>query len=237
MEKYKKDLEISYTFGIFPTFELLKHKTEYVQKVMIHEKLKITNDIQELIVFCKQKNIMVEFCTKQIEKIVDKESTMVVGVFSKFKEKIEQNKNHIVLVNPSDMGNLGTILRTALGFNISNIAIIKPCADIFNPKAVRASMGALFSLNIQLFDSFDDYYKENANNNMYPFMLKATKTLQSLQEKKQPFSLIFGNEGSGLDDSFLNIGQSIIIKHSHNIDSLNLSISVALALYEFTKNI
>ncbi len=237
MEKYKKDLEISYTFGIFPTFELLKHKTEYVQKVMIHEKLKITNDIQELIDFCKQKNIMVEFCTKQIEKIVDKESTMVVGVFSKFKEKIEQNKNHIVLVNPSDMGNLGTILRTALGFNISNIAIIKPCADIFNPKAVRASMGALFSLNIQLFDSFDDYYKENANNNMYPFMLKATNTLQSLQEKKQPFSLIFGNEGSGLDNSFLNIGQSIIIKHSHNIDSLNLSISVALALYEFTKNI
>ena len=237
MEKYKKDLEISYTFGIFPTFELLKHKTEYIQKVMIHEKLKITNDIQELIDFCKQKNIMVEFCTKQIEKIVDKESTMVVGVFSKFKEKIEQNKNHIVLVNPSDMGNLGTILRTALGFNISNIAIIKPCADIFNPKAVRASMGALFSLNIQLFDSFDDYYKENANNNMYPFMLKATNTLQSLQEKKQPFSLIFGNEGSGLDNSFLNIGQSIIIKHSHNIDSLNLSISVALALYEFTKNI
>lgn len=237
MEKYKKDLDISYTFGIFPTFELLKHKTKYVQKVLIHEKLNITKDIQELIDFCKQNNILIEYCTKQIEKIVDKESTMVVGVFSKFDSIIEKNQNHIVLVNPSDMGNLGTILRTALGFNISNIAIIKPCVDIFNPKVVRASMGALFSLNIQLFDSFDDYYKENANNNMYPFMLKATKTLQSLQDKKQPFSLIFGNEGSGLDDRFLNIGQSIIIKHSHNIDSLNLSISVALALYEFTKNI
>lgn len=237
MEKYKKDLDISYTFGIFPTFELLKHKTNYVQKVLIHEKLNITKDIQDLIDFCKQNNILIEYCTKQIEKIVDKESTMVVGVFSKFDSNIEKNQNHIVLVNPSDMGNLGTILRTSLGFNISNIAIIKPCVDIFNPKVVRASMGALFSLNIQLFESFEDYYKENINNNMYPFMLKATKALQGLQDKKQPFSLIFGNEGSGLDDSFLNIGQSIIIKHSHNIDSLNLSISVALALYEFTKNI
>ena len=235
MDKYKKDMPISYTFGIFPTIELLKHKSAFVQKVMIHEKLEITLEIQQMLDFCKQHGIVVEFCTKQIEKIVDKESTMVVGVFSKFDAPIERGANHIVLVHPSDMGNLGTIMRTALGFGVKNIAIIAPCVDIFNPKAIRASMGAVFSLNVQIFDSFDDYYAKNSGNHMYPFMLKGEQTLQTLTDKSEPFSLIFGNEGSGLDDSFLTVGTSVVIRHSHDIDSLNLAISVALALYTFVR--
>lgn len=237
MEKYKKDNDYSYTFGIFPTFELVTKRPQVVEKVMIHQKLNISNDIQNLITLCKQNNIFVEFCSKQIEKITDKENTLIVGVFKKFKCELDTNTNHIVLVNPSDMGNLGTIFRTALGFGVSNIAIISPCADIFNPKTIRASMGAIFSLNVKIFDSFSDYQQTHKNQNLYPFMLQATKTLQELtkQDKKQPFSLVFGNEGSGLDKSFLNIGQSIIIKHSNNIDSLNLPISVSIALYEFCK--
>jgi len=231
MEKYKKEMPISYTFGIFPTIELLRHKTAYVQKIMVHEKLAITPDIQNMLDFCKAHDILVEFCSKQIEKIVDKESTMVVGVFSKFDAVIERGANHVVLVNPSDMGNLGTIMRTALGFDVKNIAIIAPCVDIFNPKAIRASMGAVFSLTVQIFDSFAEYLAQHNGNHMYPFMLKGTTTLQSLSKPCAPYSLIFGNEGSGLDDSFLSIGTSVVIKHSPAIDSLNLAISVALALY------
>lgn len=237
MEKYKKELDYSYTFGIFPTFELVNKCSNVVQKVMIHENLKITEDIQKLIDTCKQKNIPVEFCTKQIEKIAEKDNTKVIGVFSKFENKIDSAQNHIVLVNPSDMGNLGTILRTALGFNMNNIAIIAPCADLFNPKTIRASMGAIFGLNVQIYESFEEYKKQNSNHNFYPFMLQATKTLQELtkEDKHSPFALIFGNEGSGLDQSFLNLGTPIIIKHSKNIDSLNLPISVSMAIYEFTK--
>ena len=237
MEKYKKEMDYSYTFGIFPTFELLNNKPECVIKIMIHEKLKITDDTKKLISICKEKHIEIEYCTKQIEKIVDKENTLIVGVFKKYTSVLQQNSNNVVLVNPSDMGNLGTIIRTCLGFNIKNIAIIAPCADIFNPKTIRASMGAIFSVNIKIYNSFSDYQNQFSNNNYYSFMLQATKSLQSLtkEDKKLPFSLIFGNEGSGLDKSFLDIGQSIIIKHSKNIDSLNLPISVSIALYEFSK--
>ena len=53
--------------------------------------------------------------------------------------------NHVVLVNPGDMGNMGTIIRTMLGFNYSNLAIIKPGVDVFDPRVIRASMGALFN--------------------------------------------------------------------------------------------
>ena len=66
-------------------------------------------------------------------------------------------------------------------------------------------------------------------------MLKGKTTLQSLKEKTTPHTLIFGNEASGLSDDYLKIGTPILIKHSNNIDSLNLSMSVGIALYEFTK--
>jgi len=132
------------------------------------------------------------------------------------------------------MGNLGTIIRVMLGFNYNNLAIIKPCIDIFDPKVIRASMGSIFSTNIELYDSIDDYLKENTNQK-YPFMLQASTTLQSLKQKDQPHTLIFGNEASGLSNDFLKIGTPLIIEHSKNIDSLNLSMSVGIALYEFNK--
>ncbi len=53
---------------------------------------------------------------------------------------------------------------------------------------------------------------------------------------KTPFSLIFGNEATGLPKEFLNIGESVIISHSKNIDSLNLTIAASIAIYESTKN-
>ena len=157
-----------------------------------------------------------------------------LGIFKKYKMSIDNSTNQVLLCNPSDMGNLGTIIRVMLGFNYKNLAIIKPCIDIFDPKVIRASMGAIFSMDIKLFDNIEDYLKEN-NNTKYPFMLKGKTTLQSLENKATPHTLIFGNEASGLSDDYLNIGTPILIKHTNLIDSLNLSMSVGIALYEFSK--
>ena len=132
LEMYKKDGEISYSFGAFRTFELINKKKEYVKYVLLHSKLKMTEDIQKLINICKKENIEIVQNDKVINKIVDKENCFVVGVFKKF-EMRNKNGKHLVLVNPSDMGNMGTILRTALGFEYTNINIVKPCVDIFSP--------------------------------------------------------------------------------------------------------
>jgi TrmH family RNA methyltransferase len=66
-------------------------------------------------------------------------------------------------------------------------------------------------------------------------MLKATTNLKNVVvDNNKKWSLIFGNESTGLDDSFLKIGEPLIIKHTKNIDSLNVSVSVAIALFYFT---
>ena len=233
IEKYKKDNDYSFTFGAFPTFELIKNKSKQCLCVLLHSKLKQTEDIVKLIDFCNKNNIEIRTDDKSINKVADKENCFVVGVFKKFNGKAKK-ANHIVLVNPSDMGNMGTIMRTMLGFDIKNLIIIRPAVDTFNPKVVRASMGAIFSLNIVEYDNVEDYLKSN-NNKKYFFMLNGKNKLGKFDPIKENFDLVFGNEATGLPNTLLNYDESVVIEHSKNIDSLNLPISVAMAIYEFNR--
>ena len=57
IEKYNKDRDYSFTFGAFPTFELIKNKPKNVECLLLHSKLKQTEDILELIKLCKENNI------------------------------------------------------------------------------------------------------------------------------------------------------------------------------------
>jgi len=232
IKPYKKDAEYSYTLGAFPTFELLKARPEVVRKVLVHSSF---TDAEKLKSICSEQNITIEVNDKLLKRISDKENCYVAGVFEKYSDKLRTDRPHIVLVNPSNMGNLGTILRTAVGFGIYDIAIILPGADIFHPKTVRASMGALFRLNHHRYSSFEEYQKEFKEHEFFTFMLNGKKTLTIKDcPKSKLFSLIFGNEATGLDDSFLDVGTSVIIPQSPDVDSLNLTIAVGIGAYIFT---
>ncbi len=235
LKSYKKSFEYSYSLGVFPTLELLNFKHDKVIKVVISENSRENQGVMKILDICKKKGIEVEINNKAINRISKKENCYAIGVFEKYETMLNPLKDHVVLVNPSDMGNLGTIIRTILGFNIKELAIIRPAVDIYDPKVVRASMGALFRLHFQYFDDFESYMG-SFNHDIYPFMLNAKETIHTVSPKgDKPFSLVFGNEGSGLGDEFLDIGTSVIIPHSDEIDSLNLSIAVGIASYEMTK--
>ena len=140
IKPYKKDFVYSYTGSTYSTVELLKTKPEIIETVYIHS---LFTDNCGLTDLCYTKKIPVVYSDKAFNLINQKENSYVIGIFHKYENRLSANEPHIVLVNPSDMGNLGTIIRTAAGFNIKNIAVIQPAADIFNPKTIRASMGAL----------------------------------------------------------------------------------------------
>lgn len=231
---YNKSSAFSYTFGGFPTFELLKNRPQQAREIIVHEKLKEGSESDKIFEIAKEHKIKITKDSKILEKLSGKGNVYIMGVFEKYNQEIDHTQNQVLLHNPSDTGNLGTIARVMLGFGYKNLAIIKPCVDIFDPKTIRASMGAIFSLNIELFDSVEEYIKVN-HNQMYPFMLKASDTLQTLGAKKFPHTLAFGNEAHGLDDKYLSYGTPLLIKHSPAIDSLNLSMSVGIALYEFNR--
>ena len=234
IKRYQKEFTYSYAFGAYPVIELLKSHPESVLKVLFKEDSFKDGNIPVIQKECEKRNIHTQINNKLIDKISVKENTYVVGVFKKYASKIKEDENHIVLVNPSNTGNLGTILRTMLGFNFKNLAIIKPAVDIFDPLVVRASMGAVFGINFEYFNNIEEYVSKFSSHHLYPFMLNGKSSVENVKFV-EPYSIIHGNESKGLDEKYLELGESVYIPHSSSIDSLNLSIAAGISMWEAVK--
>lgn len=233
LKKYKKDFELSYALGPFPSFELINAMPQNVLEVHASESF---NEIEKLKSLCAEKNIAFTIGEKQLNKISTKEKCYAAAVFKKFDGYLDfDSKAHVLLHNPSDMGNLGTIIRSMLGFGIKNLAVIAPNADVFDPKVVRSSMGAIFKINIAIFESFESYVNSfTKKREIFPFMLTGSNDLSlELCPKSDCYTLVFGNEARGLPKDFEQY-KSIFIPQSNEVDSLNLAISVALGSFVFT---
>lgn len=232
-KKYDKDAPHAYTFGVFPTLELLRHQTRRVVEVLLHAQGERNEGIDKIIALCDHARIPCTLDDKQVERLSPKENTYAVGVFQKYYPKLDPATNHLVLVNPGDMGNLGTTIRTMLGFGVGNLALIRPAVDIFDPRAVRASMGATFQLAFDYFDSFEAYRAAFEAHHLYPFMTDGTVSLPDA-DFQPPFALVFGSESSGLTPDYHTMGTSVSIPQRPAIDSLNLSVAIGIALYAAT---
>lgn len=233
VKAYKKDCDYSYTLGAFPTIELLKTRPETVREIIIHSTFTDRAFIEKT---AREHNIPIVSNDKLIGKLSDKENCFVIAVFDKFICSLSKDRPHIVLVNPGNMGNMGTIMRTAVAFGIKDMCVISPGADAFNPKTVRASMGAEFRMNIRYYDSFAEYRSDFPEHEIFCFMLNATSNLNVDNCKHGPlYSLVFGNEATGLPDEFLNEGKSIIIPQSEEVDSLNITIAAGVGMFMFTR--
>lgn len=233
LESYSRNLPYSYALGLFPASELMRKRPELAKRLLVSSKAENSEGLQALRALCDKHHVREENADRVLSRISGKDNCFAAIVFDKFQGELTQG-NHLVLHHPSDKGNLGTMLRTALGFGYTDIAVIRPAADAFDPHVVRASMGAIFGLNVRYYDSFEEYRMEFPAHALYPFMLDASVPLsEGVRNKKTPFALIMGNEGSGLPAEFAQMGQAVRIPHSNDIDSLNLSIAAAIGMYAF----
>ena len=235
MEAYRRALDYSYAPGMFPSLEAMTKRPEIVRRLLLSSKSGESEGTQKLMDLAQKHHIRVEMADKALSRISGKENCFAAAVFEKTSVPLLPDRHHVVLHRIADQGNLGTILRTALGFGYHDIAIIRPAADVFDPKVVRSSMGALFSLRVREYEDVDVYRKEFPHHAAYPFMLDGSVQLKaaSAAAKKCPFTLIFGNEGAGLPAEFGQIGQTVRIPSSDEVDSLNLAVAAAIGMYQF----
>lgn len=236
LEAYSHNLPYSYSPGLFPSHALLDARPEAVRRLLVRSDGMQSEGVRALMDKCDALKVRTEIADRALERISRKENCYAALVFDKYECTLEASGNHIVLHNPSDMGNLGTILRACLGFGLRDLAIIRPAADVFDPRVVRASMGALFSMRVSLWDSFDAYRTAYPEHALYPFMLDGSLPLpQARKNRCEPYALVFGNEATGLPASFAAMGHPVRIPHSDAIDSLNLAVAVSIAAYAFTQ--
>ena len=236
LEAYHKELDYSYAPGIFPATECLMNAPERCLRLLLSSQSEKSEGAGKLKATAESRGIRCEIADRALERISKKENCFAAMVYKKAEGVFDADSPHIVLHHPSDSGNLGTILRTALGFGLLNIAIIRPAVDSDDPRVTRSSMGAAFSLNVRHFDSFEEYRAEFPDRQLFPFMLTGAVPLsEAVKRVSGPFSLIMGNEASGLPDEFATYGVSTLIPHSGKIDSLNLAIAAGIGMYAFTR--
>lgn len=235
MIRYEKKGNISYALGLTLCFELLNYKKEAAKRLYIHPKMLRDDTYHKLVSLAHSLPIpVIENNEKIFNALSEKENVMAIAEFEKFEDTLPKG-NHLLLSNPMNQGNLGTIVRGAAAFSIDGLAILRPAADIFDPKVVRSSMGALFRLPFHYYRSYEEYAKDFPENHPYPFMLQAKTFLQETKIER-PYTLLFGNEAKGLPESFLEVGTPIKIEQSSSVDSLNLDNAVSIGLYHFSQH-
>lgn len=140
-------------------------------------------------------------------------------------------KKIVLLENIRDLGNLGTILRTSAAFGADAVILYGDCADLYNPKCVRSSVGNLWKIPVVEIKNFEDLkmFKDfqriatlPRTDNMLKTFTPQTKCL-----------VMFGSEADGLSDELIDFATDTVkIEMAENVESLNLSISCGVVLYK-----
>lgn len=140
----------------------------------------------------------------------------------------------VVLENIQDPGNLGTIIRSAEGAGATGIIMSRDTVDIYNPKTIRSTMGALFRMPF--------LYSEDIINTVRQLKTRGIKLLAAHLDGENCYynedlsgaiALLIGNEGNGLTDELTNEADLLVkIPMEGNLESLNAAVSTAVILYE-----
>lgn len=138
----------------------------------------------------------------------------------------------IILESVEKPGNLGAVLRTADAANVDAVIICDPKTDLYNPNAIRSSVGCIFTCPIVTATASEVLAWLNLKNiQSYAAALTAEKFYHET-DLKPATALIFGTEADGLTDFWLQNSPQIKIPMLGKIDSLNLSNSVAIMVFE-----
>ncbi len=179
-------------------------------------------------------DVETNYITESVSKFITSldTPTNMVGVCSKRENKITGNKI-LILDEIQDPGNLGTIIRSAVAFNIDTIILSGNCADVHSSKVIRASQGMLFNINIVTKNLEETILNlKNENYKIYGTKVSGGKDVKQLA-KNEKFAIIMGNEGHGVKDSLLGLcDEYLYIAMNKTCESLNVAIATSIILYE-----
>ena len=216
-------------------------KGGYTIETLIIDTSIVDNQFIELIISeIKSAVEIIEVSKEVYKKIALRETTEGIIAISKTKELSIENfkltsKNPLILVAeaPEKPGNIGALLRTADAAGIDAVFIANPKTDMFNPNIIRTSVGCVFTTPIATGSTEEIITFLKAHKiQMYGAALTASVGYQTI-DFKHPSAIIVGTEATGLSDEWLeNTTQNIIIPMRGAIDSMNVSVSAAVILFE-----
>ncbi len=140
-------------------------------------------------------------------------------------------KKVVLLEGIKDLGNLGTILRTACAFGVDGIVLYGNCADLYSPKCVRSSVGNLWKIPVISVNKLSDLKEMFSEYQRVATLPLANSTLSEFKARDN-ILVMFGSEADGLSEELKQYAtESVKIEMSGNVESLNLAVSCAVVMY------
>ncbi|MBE5960000.1 MAG: RNA methyltransferase [Lachnospiraceae bacterium] len=181
--------------------------------------------------------IVSESVFKQISETMTPQGVLAVVTRPKhsLEEMIKGNSGtYVVLEDVRDPGNLGTIVRTAEGAGVKGIILSRGCVDIFNPKVIRSTMGAIYRMPFvyveDLLGTLEIMKQHDIS--VYAAHLEGAVFYDEVEYSKKT-AIMIGNEGNGLTREAADAATSYIkIPMEGNVESLNAGIAAAVLMYE-----
>lgn len=165
------------------------------------------------------------------------------GIFAVCKMKhdrqtdVSDSAKQIALDNVQDPSNLGAIVRTAEALGIDRVIVGGGC-DIFNPKALRSSMGSMLRVNLLRTDNLTEFLKEQKAKGIPVYGTSPDKNAAPITEID--FSngciCVIGNEANGISDSVKDVCSELVtIRMLGNAESLNASVAASITMWEMLR--
>ena len=178
-----------------------------------------------------------------IAKYIDKfhKTATIDSIEDFFDSNLKDSDGIFALESVRDPGNLGTIIRSSVAFGANALLISSDCADIYNPKTIRAAMGTLFKQRIIIVDDMVGAIKAISARGRRCYaaaLTKDSKLLGQISLSKKD-CIVVGNEGHGLsDDVIAACDETVLIPMTEGAESLNAAIASSVCLWEqFGRNL
>ncbi len=171
-----------------------------------------------------------------LKKLSDMDSPPnIIGVI-----KIQNNHtivgNRVLLLDDvQDPGNLGTIIRSSVAFNVTDIVLSPSSVDLYNDKVVRASQGMIFKINI-IRENLINVIEKLKNKNYLILGTNVKDGVDAGEIIASKFALVVGNEGNGVKKEIQDMcDKNIYIEMNSSCESLNVGVATSIILYELNR--
>ena len=141
----------------------------------------------------------------------------------------------LLLESVRDPGNLGTIIRSASAFGVKNLVLSSDCADLYNPRTIRAAMGTLFSQNVYLAEDLVGVIAAlRTRGRVFAAALCEDAARLGEVSLGENDAALVGNEGHGLSpEALAACSDTLYIPMQGGVESLNAGVAASVILWEF----
>lgn len=197
-------------------------KSGVLEKIILLENSEYHSNLEKIYV---SKNVM-----KKLSSLDTPPN--IIGVCKMLSRK-ELGKKVLLLDDIQDPGNLGTIIRSSVAFNVDSIVMSLNTVDLYNPKVIRSTQGMIFKINL-IKDDLGQVIEKLKSKNIpiYTTNVNGGENIKNINSTDS-YGLIMGNEGNGVKDEISTLAdRKIYIPMNSKVESLNVSVAASILLYE-----